>query len=275
MTIDLLAALAPVVPVVEEPGWRNRGHAMPFEPRALMVHHDASAVGPSPAISRLLEEGRPGISGPLAHMWACLGCGGAHPKSVHLIAAGHCNHAGLGAGWGIVPKDAGNRFSYALETDHTTGEPLDPELYELVVTASRALLAAMHANPMNALPGHKEYAPGRKTDPDWDMPAMRGAVAGAPIVVPFPDLGPGILAPPPPVPTSEVNVAALPLIRQGASGQPARVVQGLLVAAGYGITVDGAFGPRSTAALVAFQSGRGLAADGVAGPRTYSALLGI
>jgi peptidoglycan hydrolase-like protein with peptidoglycan-binding domain len=38
------------------------------------------------------------------------------------------------------------------------------------------------------------------------------------------------------------------------------------------LILDGIFGPRTQAAIIAFQRGRSLPADGVAGARTWSAL---
>jgi peptidoglycan hydrolase-like protein with peptidoglycan-binding domain len=50
-------------------------------------------------------------------------------------------------------------------------------------------------------------------------------------------------------------------------------LQQKLQAKGFGPgPIDGVFGPRTEAALVAFQRATGLAPDGVAGPLTWSAL---
>lgn len=58
----------------------------------------------------------------------------------------------------------------------------------------------------------------------------------------------------------------------GARGGKVRKVQALLVRHGHAITVDGIFGPRTRAAVAAFQRTHGLAPDGVVGPLTRRAL---
>jgi murein DD-endopeptidase MepM/ murein hydrolase activator NlpD len=54
------------------------------------------------------------------------------------------------------------------------------------------------------------------------------------------------------------------VIRQGSTGEDVKYLQGKL-----GITADGAFGPRTRAAVVAFQSSKGLTADGIVGKNTW------
>jgi len=84
--------------------------------------------------------------------------------------------------------------------------------------------------------------------------------------------------PAPSVPTPdpfsvEAEVAALPTIAQNANGQFVRILQGLLVANGRQVAVDGAFGPATSAAVRNFQQATGLSVDGVAGPATWRRLL--
>ena len=54
---------------------------------------------------------------------------------------------------------------------------------------------------------------------------------------------------------------------------PVRPLQQLLRARGHAVAVDGIFGPRTEAAVKAFQQSRGLAADGIVGPQTWSRLV--
>ncbi|HLO85102.1 MAG TPA: peptidoglycan-binding domain-containing protein [Nostocaceae cyanobacterium] len=61
----------------------------------------------------------------------------------------------------------------------------------------------------------------------------------------------------------------LPILRFGSSGVPVRILQQLLVSSGYGIKVDGMFGPMTETAVKAFQSQRNLLTDGIVGQRTW------
>jgi murein DD-endopeptidase MepM/ murein hydrolase activator NlpD len=54
------------------------------------------------------------------------------------------------------------------------------------------------------------------------------------------------------------------VIRQGSTGEDVKYLQGKL-----GITADGTFGPRTRAAVVAFQSSKGLTTDGIVGKNTW------
>jgi peptidoglycan hydrolase-like protein with peptidoglycan-binding domain len=59
-----------------------------------------------------------------------------------------------------------------------------------------------------------------------------------------------------------------PVLRQGARGEPVRSLQYLLKAHGASV-VDGIFGPRTQAAVVAFQRSHSLVANGVVGQSTW------
>src|SRR4051794_24793512 len=56
------------------------------------------------------------------------------------------------------------------------------------------------------------------------------------------------------------------------SGPAVRQLQQRLKALGYGVAVDGVFGPGTAAAVKKFQAAKGLAADGIVGPATQAAL---
>jgi len=57
------------------------------------------------------------------------------------------------------------------------------------------------------------------------------------------------------------------VLRTGSTGEAVRAVQRVV-----GVTADGVYGPRTTAAVVAWQAAHGLVADGEAGPLTLTAM---
>jgi peptidoglycan hydrolase-like protein with peptidoglycan-binding domain len=67
-------------------------------------------------------------------------------------------------------------------------------------------------------------------------------------------------------------VNRLPTLRFGDRGNSVRILQRLLVAKGYPISIDGDFGVLTETTVKAFQSRRGLIADGIVGSRTWRAL---
>ena len=68
-------------------------------------------------------------------------------------------------------------------------------------------------------------------------------------------------------------ISPWPLIRKGDQQHPVKTLQYLLRARGHEVTVDGIFGPKTDAAVRAFQQQKGLAVDGIVGPDTWSALI--
>ena len=73
--------------------------------------------------------------------------------------------------------------------------------------------------------------------------------------------------------TTAATVSPFPLVRKGDQQHPVKTLQYLLGARGHGVAVDGIFGPRTDAAVRAFQQQKGLAVDGIVGPNTWSALI--
>lgn len=168
--------------VVEHPGWKRRGRPRevgPFVSHGLLWHHDASARGPSPELAQFIAVvGRPaeGIPAPLAQLWVCMGCKGKHPVGTwHVLAAGRANHGGEGDGWGRIGRDLANSTTLGVETDNTTGEATPPQMFASLVVGSAAILRRLRSDPRQWLCAHREYAPGRKFDPEaGDIDMNRG-----------------------------------------------------------------------------------------------------
>lgn len=76
----------------------------------------------------------------------------------------------------------------------------------------------------------------------------------------------------PTAPKPPPSSGATPTLRLGAKGASVEKLQTALRGKGYGVSVDGDFGPRTLAAVKSFQQSHGLAADGVVGPNTWKAL---
>ena len=67
--------------------------------------------------------------------------------------------------------------------------------------------------------------------------------------------------------------APCPVLRQGSQGPSVVHLQQLLTSHGFSPgNIDGIFGPRTEAAVIAFQQSRGLLVDGIVGVQTWTAL---
>lgn len=82
-------------------------------------------------------------------------------------------------------------------------------------------------------------------------------------------------APPPGPGWTEAAVQQLPELGQGATGPFVRRIQGLCLADGRTIAVDGIFGPLTKTAVEALQAAAGITVDGIVGQQTWPALLGL
>jgi len=163
-------------PVVEEPGWQTRGRpGGSFTPRGIMLHHDASPPGSTSSGPDVIINGRPDLAGPLAQLWL------SYTGTWHVCAAGRANHAG-GGSWHDIPDDDANSHTIGIETDHTanedwTGAQFDYGTRGLIALCDRLGIRTDAATLKDWLLAHKEWAPGRKVDPDpLDMDDLRGLI---------------------------------------------------------------------------------------------------
>lgn len=160
--------------VVELAGWQTRGRPGVFGPvKGILCHHTAGPkTGNAPSLSTVVD-GRPDLAGPLAQLFL------ARDGTFTVIAAGRCNHAGLGSWHGIK---SGNTNFIGIEAENT-GLPDDPwpdVQMEAYAKGCAAILKHIGA-PLIMCAGHKEYAlpKGRKCDPSFDMDAFREKVAAS------------------------------------------------------------------------------------------------
>jgi peptidoglycan hydrolase-like protein with peptidoglycan-binding domain len=82
-------------------------------------------------------------------------------------------------------------------------------------------------------------------------------------------------------PVSSTRTAALtarstnPTLREGSKGPAVKELQNLLKAKGFNPgPIDGAFGPKTKAAVLSFQRAKGITVDGIVGPQTWGKLKG-
>ena len=154
--------------VVEQPGWQPRGHGDVGKIQFVLCHHTAEKIDANmqPEL-RVLTEGRPGLTGPLAQLG--LGQDGTY----YVIAAGLAYHAGAGSWKGIV---SGNAHSIGIEAENNgLGEPWPDAQMDAYARGCAAILTHIGAG-VDMCVGHKEWAPQRKIDPSFDMVAFRQRV---------------------------------------------------------------------------------------------------
>jgi hypothetical protein len=165
---------------------------------------------------------------------------------------------GLGLRSGAQGTNEGNRRSYAVVGLWGSGDPLTEG-------AKKAFLDEADRFAKLLRWGHRDW---KSTSCPGD-PTYGWRKAGFPR-----PSGPGPTTPPPPVIPPRPGGYRVPAtVKQGSTGSAVRKLQGLLLAHGYRLTVDGVFGPMTARTMRSFQSSHRLAVDGICGPRTWVALI--
>lgn len=256
---------APALRVIEEPGWRTRGHGPMRSVDGVVAHHTAGPVtGDAPSL-RVVRDGRPGLSGPLAQLFL------ARSGAVHVVAAGLAYHAGQ-----VTAVTYANGRRIGIEAEATGRDNVPTDWPPAQMTAYAQLCAALclgyHFDPGDVL-GHKEvaYPLGRKIDPNFGMSAFRTRVDAEL------DRLTGVSRDTPRVPAPRPPVDGRPVLQRGntRASDNVRVLQRRLALLGWNPGGDdGVFGPRVEAAVRGLQVAAGLVDDGVVGPRTWKALDG-
>jgi peptidoglycan hydrolase-like protein with peptidoglycan-binding domain len=260
---DVLKAAGLKVALVD--GWEDRGRGDVEEIFGVMCHHTAGAgpaKGNMPSLGtlkngRAASPGLEGLPGPLAQLG--LGRDGTY----FVIAAGRAVHAGAGEFKGNV---TGNSSFIGIEAENT-GATSDSPWPKVQLDAYQRGVAAIlkHLGKDSTFCcGHKEYAlpNGRKDDPSLDLNAFRSSVANIMAgTAPAPTLIPAV------EPSATGAASGRPTLRRGVANELVKQVQTKVR-----VNVDGKFGPRTEAAVRAFQRDNGLVPDGIVGPKTWAAL---
>lgn len=104
---------------------------------------------------------------------------------------------------------------------------------------------------------------GRKDDPSFDMDVFRSAVTA---IMDGTAFAPALIPPVEPPARSGASTGR-PTLRRPTTGEQVKQVQAKLK-----VPIDGNFGPKTEAAVRAFQRDHGLVPDGIVGPKTWATL---
>lgn len=234
--------------VAEQPGWSDRGRGDVGRVRGVICHHTGTRSQANMPTLAMLTEGRSDLPGPLSQL------GLARDGTYYVIAAGRANHAGKGAWRGA----SGNSQFIGIEAENS-GLPADvwPDWQMDAYRRGAAAILTKIGADAEMCCGHKEYAPGRKIDPLFDMHDFRARVR---------DIMSGAATVRPLVPMSDPG--GNPTLSRGARGPSVEIVQKKVK-----VPIDGVFGPSTEAAVRQFQRDHNERPDGIVGPKTWALIL--
>lgn len=256
--------------VAECDGWRNRGRGDMSPVRGVICHHTGGLPPGRGTMTslRTLVEGRNNLAGPLSQ----LGLG--RDGTFYVIAAGKANHAGPGE---FKQRRDGNSSFIGIEAENS-GRPDDhwPDVQmDAYVRGAAAILRRIGAD-VDMCIAHKEWAPGRKIDPLFDMGMFRDSVRA---VLEGTATTRGLIPARALVPVAaQGTTRELPTQRRGQRNERPLVdwLQTKL-----GMEVSGSFDPATEARVRAFQRatpdpdrpGVKLVDDGIVGPKSWQMLI--
>lgn len=185
---------------------------------------------------------------------------------------GFCQHGYAFEGRGVGIRTAANGTNYGNQNYYAVtwiGGELQTPTKEALDAADWWILQLARAGAGHSVKSHRFFkstgCPGIPLDAfarsrdEQDI-----AIDDSPIPTPSPK----------PVP-NPVGGLVFPVLKRGSTGQQVRNLQGLLLAAGRAVRIDGVFGPNTEDKVKDFQKATGLMVDGKAGTDTFRRLLGV
>ncbi|GAA1645744.1 hypothetical protein GCM10009700_35180 [Brevibacterium sanguinis] len=257
MWLTALASIARKTgyPVVERPGWKTRGRGPMSGAKSVICHHTAGgAKGNYPSLG-VVQNGRPGLPGPLAHY------GLGRDGTIYVIAAGRANHAGV-----VDSTSHSNSYAIGIEAENTgRGEKWSDRQMDAYAKLCRAL-CDHYKIPISQVQGHKEVARprGRKPDPSFDMNKFRNMVRARKGTSTGGAGG------------SSAGGGGSPQYREIKYGEPVRLytkgapVKDVQLAVG--VSADGYAGPATVDAIKKWQKSHRLSVTGVVDAATWASM---
>lgn len=141
-------------PVIEQSGWKSRGHGAMSAVRSVICHHDAGGQADN-QFNWVVQNGRTGLPGPLSHFTI------RRDAVIHVVAAGLSYHAGENINNSLY----GNPYSIGIEAaNRGTGQAWPAAQLDAYKKLCAELCKEFNL-PSSRVMGHKEIAPSRKIDP--------------------------------------------------------------------------------------------------------------
>ncbi|MFC3963499.1 peptidoglycan recognition protein family protein [Nocardia jiangsuensis] len=156
------------LPVLEFPGWRDRGHGDFRNIWGVIAHHTGGSNTPAAEIAY----GFSALAGPLSQLHL------DRDGTVTVVAAGVAWHAGRGR-WPGLPEDDANFHTIGIEAANNGTEGWSPAQYDAYVRCCAAIVRRLGYGPERVI-GHKEWAGAKqgKWDPGGlDMDRFRADIA--------------------------------------------------------------------------------------------------